>query len=105
MTMVERRSTGVMTIFPGSVHERGEPIEWADDGEPTVVDPQVLLAEVNALAHEVERQLGYRCDEDREDDCHLPDTSGWKTETCEAEGLKPGADFNARGDVREVLRR
>jgi putative DNA primase/helicase len=31
--LVELRSTGAQTVFPGSVHECGEPIEWDEDGE------------------------------------------------------------------------
>jgi len=36
--LVELRSTGAQTVFPGSVHETGEPIEWVDDGDPATVD-------------------------------------------------------------------
>src|SRR5689334_2278061 len=32
--LLELRGAGHQTIFPGSVHECGEPIEWAEDGEP-----------------------------------------------------------------------
>jgi Bifunctional DNA primase/polymerase, N-terminal len=31
--LVELRSSGTQTVFPGSVHESGEPITWDDDGE------------------------------------------------------------------------
>lgn len=31
--LVELRSTGGQTVFPGSVHPSGEPIEWDEDGE------------------------------------------------------------------------
>ncbi len=33
---------GAQTVFPGSVHEEGEPIEWAQDEEPAFVDGEVL---------------------------------------------------------------
>jgi P4 family phage/plasmid primase-like protien len=61
--IVEFRSTGCQTVFPGSIHESGEPIEWADDGEPTEVDPVELLASIAELAQEVRRRLGYPPDE------------------------------------------
>jgi hypothetical protein len=57
--IVELRSTGLQTVFPGSVHECGEPIEWVVDEEPTVIDPAELKAAVDALANEVLRRLGY----------------------------------------------
>jgi hypothetical protein len=38
---------GAQTIFPGSVHECGEPIIWEENGEPTnVVDGNDLLGRV-----------------------------------------------------------
>jgi hypothetical protein len=40
--LVEIRSTGAQTIFPGSEHESGEPIEFTADGEPARVDGSVL---------------------------------------------------------------
>lgn len=48
--LVELRSTGHQTVFPGSVHESGELVEWADDGEPAPVDEQDLAARVGKLA-------------------------------------------------------
>lgn len=30
--LVEIRTTGCQTVFPGSVHESGEPVEWDEDG-------------------------------------------------------------------------
>jgi hypothetical protein len=101
--LVELRSTGVQTVFPGSVHESGEPIEWAEGGEPAAVDPAELRVAVDALADEVERRLGLR--DELNDDAELPDTTGWTTVDKQEEGLKPGQDFNRRGDVKEVLRR
>ena len=56
--IIELRSTGCQTVFPGSVHPSGEPIEWESDGEPAEVDPDVLAAAVNAIADEVLRKLG-----------------------------------------------
>lgn len=56
--LVELRSTGTQTVFPGSIHEKGEPIEWAVNGEPLSVSGQELTNAVNALADEIERRLG-----------------------------------------------
>ncbi len=56
--IVELRSTGSQTIFPGSVHPGGELIEWDSNGEPAIIAADELLAAVNALAVEVEKRLG-----------------------------------------------
>ena len=32
--LVELRSTGLQTVFPGSTHPTGESIRWDEDGEP-----------------------------------------------------------------------
>ena len=61
--IVEFRSTGCQTVFPGSVHESGEPIEWASDGDPAEVDPDELLASIAELALEVQRRSGYKPDD------------------------------------------
>lgn len=118
--IVELRSDGAQTVFPGSVHESGEEIYWDEEFEPATVDPQELLAAVDALADEVERRLGLRLtsngDDDLPDDVPLPDVSQVHVEDggqanlagidlTTTEGLKPGEDFNKRGDVRVVLRR
>jgi hypothetical protein len=55
--IVELRSSGCQTVFPGSIHPGGELIGWAADGEPATFAPGLLLAAVNALADEVERRL------------------------------------------------
>lgn len=39
-----RSNPGHLTIFPGSVHSSGEPIEWERDGEPAEVDAEELRA-------------------------------------------------------------
>lgn len=42
---IELRSTGGQTVFPGSVHETGEPIEWNDwHGGPLVIEAEALTA-------------------------------------------------------------
>jgi len=55
--VVELRSTGGQTVFPGSVHTSGEPIEWDVDGHPAVADPCELLLAVQNIYTEVCRQL------------------------------------------------
>jgi putative DNA primase/helicase len=47
--LLELRSTGGQTVFPGSVHPSGEPIEWHEDGDPAPVDPGNLLAAFHRL--------------------------------------------------------
>jgi hypothetical protein len=52
--LVELRLGGggkaAQTIFPGSIHESGEPIEWVREGEPATVDCATLLAAAARLA-------------------------------------------------------
>ncbi len=48
--IVEIRSTGGQTVFPGSTHTSGEPIEWQSDGEPLQIDAQSLRRAVGLLA-------------------------------------------------------
>lgn len=48
--LVEIRSTGAQTIFPGSVHEGGESIEWDEDGELARGDGATLRRAVAELA-------------------------------------------------------
>lgn len=48
--LVEVRSTGAQTVFPGSVHPSGETISWDQDGEPAQVDYEVLRQGVARLA-------------------------------------------------------
>ena len=42
--------TGAQTVFPGSVHETGEHIEWSESGEPAKIENAELLAGVSMLA-------------------------------------------------------
>ncbi len=56
--IVELRSTGAQTVFPPSVHEKGEPIEWHTYGEPLEIEPGELRACVDALADAVMQHLG-----------------------------------------------
>ena len=48
--IAEIRSTGTQTVFPGSIHECGEPIIWHDAGEPARVSFQDLRAAVGRLS-------------------------------------------------------
>ncbi|MDX6693212.1 MAG: hypothetical protein QOF02_815 [Blastocatellia bacterium] len=48
--LVELRSTGCQTVFPGSTHPSGEMIEWHKDGEPPRVSYAELLRAVRRMA-------------------------------------------------------
>lgn len=50
--LVELRSTGGQTVFPPSIHELGEPIEYdaGSEDEPAVVKASTLLEEIEELA-------------------------------------------------------
>jgi len=51
IVLVELRiGPGAQTVFPGSVHESGENIEWEDEHEPATVDDGDLLRSVHRLA-------------------------------------------------------
>jgi Bifunctional DNA primase/polymerase, N-terminal len=56
--LVELRSTGAQTIFPGSTHAGGEVVEWGSDGDPAMIDPVELLARVQGLAERVAAKIG-----------------------------------------------
>jgi hypothetical protein len=43
-------ASGAQTVFPGSVHESGEPITWEESGEPASVDNNDLYCLVHDLA-------------------------------------------------------
>ncbi len=60
--IVELRSTGTQTVFPGSVHETGESIEWEGSrhGVPAAVDPALLCEAVKCLANAVLVEVGER---------------------------------------------
>lgn len=48
--IVEIRSTGTQTVFPGSLHESGESITWDKSGEPADVSFEELRLAVGKLA-------------------------------------------------------
>lgn len=48
--LVELRSTGGQTVFPGSTHPSGEPVTWDGEGAPAVIAPARLRQEVAELA-------------------------------------------------------
>ncbi len=48
-TFVELRASQ-QTVFPGSVHPSGQTIQWAEGGEPALVDSEDLAARVRKLA-------------------------------------------------------
>jgi hypothetical protein len=49
-TLVEIRSNGAQTVFPGSVHPSGEAITWDADSTPTHLEPSELECAVARLA-------------------------------------------------------
>lgn len=54
-TLLELRSNSqtdqpVQTVFPGSVHEEGDPIRWHRDGKPATVNAAELLSSFHRLA-------------------------------------------------------
>ena len=55
--VVELRSTGGQTLFPGSTHPNGEVVKWDRNDEPAIVDPPSLCAQLAALHEEVCRRL------------------------------------------------
>lgn len=48
--IVEIRSTGGQTVFPGSTHTGGEPIEWQNNGEPCEINAEELRRATARLA-------------------------------------------------------
>jgi hypothetical protein len=56
--VVELRSTGGQTLFPGSTHPSGERISWDSEGEPATVEPSTLVAALTTITSEVRRELG-----------------------------------------------
>jgi len=48
--LVELRSTGGQTLFPGSTHPEGEPVAWESSGAPVPVAPELLRQAVAELA-------------------------------------------------------
>jgi hypothetical protein len=49
-TLLEIRSTGCMTILPGSVHPSGELVRWFRDGKPAEVSAEDLTRSAGRLA-------------------------------------------------------
>ena len=48
--IVELRGDGGQTVFPGSIHESGEPTEWVKEGEPAAVSYATLCKSVKWIA-------------------------------------------------------
>lgn len=51
--LLEFRSTGLQTVFPGSVHASGEPIDWDSQDEIITIDAHDLLAAAKSLANAI----------------------------------------------------
>lgn len=63
--IVELRSNGAQTVFPGSIHESNEPIDWEEHGDPSIVDPDLLQNQLQEIRNEVFRRLNLPLDRDR----------------------------------------
>jgi hypothetical protein len=50
MLLELRGDGGFQTVFPGSIHPSGEPIEWETDGQPAVIDAGALCKQAKWLA-------------------------------------------------------
>jgi len=51
VSLIEIRSTGHQTVFPGSIHETGEPIQWNKNSiAPVSIEPDVLYSQVSWIA-------------------------------------------------------
>src|SRR5581483_11111542 len=48
--LLELRANGLQTVFPGSIHPSGEPVEWDDHREPSIVEGAWLLKSIKLLA-------------------------------------------------------
>lgn len=48
--IAEIRAAGTQTIFPGSIHESGDPIKWDETGEPLEISFKELHSAVGKLA-------------------------------------------------------
>lgn len=48
--LLEYRANGHQTVFPGSVHESGERIDFVRDGEPAPISKDALLGTIERLA-------------------------------------------------------
>jgi hypothetical protein len=48
--LMEIRSSGAQTMFPGSVHPNGETVTWESTGDPTEINPESLLTSAGRLA-------------------------------------------------------
>ncbi|MDP8217786.1 MAG: bifunctional DNA primase/polymerase [Candidatus Theseobacter exili] len=56
--LFEIRSDGCQTVFPPSVHESDEIVEWFEDGKPAEVDSKDLLNACNNLEAAILEKLG-----------------------------------------------
>lgn len=101
-TIAELRSTGLQTVFPGSVHESGELVEWVENNEPLRIDPGELVVYFDNLCDEVERRMGVF----QQDGCEQPpDVS--KAQIYNGNGLgdeRLGDEYNRTANVEALLK-
>jgi len=50
VSLIEIRSTGCQTVFPGSIHECGEQIQWSSDVVPVSADAETLISQASWIA-------------------------------------------------------
>lgn len=93
--IVELRSTGCQTVAPGSLHPSGEPIEWANQGHPTEIEPATLIAACSALAEAVRERCG-------EKPTPRNDKSPDQRHVAESAGETPYALAALKDECREV---
>ena len=97
-TTVEILTTGRQVVVGPSIHPTGDVYDVLGDGEAATVDAEELFVATAMLHAAVLDRLGLQESPPKEQQAER-EPSGHPT------GLRPGDDFNERGDVRELLRR
>ena len=101
-TLVELRSTGGQTMFPPSIHPSGEAVSWVTFDEPAHVTWQALADACEAMAAAIRARRGEPPEAPPPPSVtpsRLPVTPPLAT----GAGLRPGDDYNARGDIPALL--
>ncbi|MCX7422706.1 MAG: bifunctional DNA primase/polymerase [Planctomycetia bacterium] len=96
-TTVEILSDGRQVVVGPSIHPTGDEYDELD-GEPVTVDAEDLSVAVGMIHAAVIERLGLQ-----ESPVVTPPMDRQPSGT--SNGLRPGDDFNQRGDVRDLLRR
>lgn len=101
-TTVELRSTGHQTVIGPSIHPDGTQYDTLQ-GAPAVVSAEKLTAAVLALHTAVMRERGHDGDEDVERPTQSPPRSSAGVSAVPVRSLRPGDDYNERGDLHALL--